>query len=87
MIYLDNAASTPVLESVKTKLINTLDIFGNPSSLHDEGVKAKKIITESKSIIANKLNCTPEEIYFTSGATIVIVFYLKDLRVVYYVLQ
>ena len=69
MIYLDNAASTPLLPSVKEKLISCLDVYGNPSSLHDEGFKARGLINESKEIISNKLNCSPDELYFTSGAT------------------
>lgn len=69
MIYLDNAASTPVLDSVKAKLINTLDIYGNPSSLHDEGIKARKVVNESKDIISRQINCSSDELYFTTGAT------------------
>lgn len=69
MIYLDYAASTPILPEVKQKLINTLDIYGNPSSIHDEGIKARKIVDEAKDIVAQKINCTSEEVYFTSGAT------------------
>lgn len=68
-IYLDNAASTPILPQVKSKLLETLDIFGNPSSLHSEGQKAKSIINESKEIIAARLNCDTDELFFTSGAT------------------
>lgn len=69
MIYLDNAASTPILPQVKEKLMSCLDIYGNPSSIHAEGIKAKKLIKESKEIISKKLNCYEDELYFTSGAT------------------
>lgn len=69
MIYLDYAASTPVKKEVKQKLMSCLDIYGNPSSLHDAGAAAKKIITESKNIISKSINCNPDEINFTSGAT------------------
>jgi len=69
MIYLDHAASTPVLPQVKEKLIETLDIYGNPSSLHEEGQKAKDIISEAKNIISKRLKCSEDELYFTSGAT------------------
>lgn len=68
-MYLDYAASTPILPNVKDKLIEVLDYYGNPSSLHSDGQKAKKIIDDSSDIIANLLNCNPEEIYYTSGAT------------------
>lgn len=69
MIYLDYAASTPVLPQVKEKLIKTLDIYGNPSSLHDEGQKANEIIWKTKDIVSKTLNCSKDEIFFTSGAT------------------
>ena len=69
MIYLDNAASTIVLPEVKAKLIECLDIYGNPSSLHEEGFKAKQLINEAKITIAQKLNCSISELFFTSGAT------------------
>lgn len=69
MIYLDNAASTPILPQVKSKLLSCLDIYGNPSSLHNEGAKAKQLINETKIIIAHKLHCSTDELYFTSGAS------------------
>lgn len=69
MIYLDNAASTPILQQVKEKLLRCLEIYGNPSSIHNEGIKAKNIIYEAKDIISNRLNCESDELYFTSGAT------------------
>lgn len=69
MIYLDNSASTPLLPQVKDKLLSILDIYGNPSSIHSEGNKAREIINKSKEIIANKLHCSSEELHFTTGAT------------------
>lgn len=69
MIYLDNAASTPVLPQVREKLNSVLDIYGNPSSVHDMGLSAKKIIWDAKDTIAEKIGCDVDEIYFTSGAT------------------
>lgn len=69
MIYLDYAASTPVLPEVKVKLYLNLNTYGNPSSLHNEGYKSKELIDEAKNIIANKLSVHTDELYFTSGAT------------------
>lgn len=69
MIYLDNAASTPLLPSVKEKLLKVLDVYGNPSSIHKQGRIAKELINNSKNIIANKLNCNEDELFFTSGAS------------------
>lgn len=68
-MYLDVAASTKISAQVKEELLRVLDIYGNPSSLHKAGTEAKKIILNSTDNIANKLNCKPEEIHYTSGAT------------------
>lgn len=68
-IYLDNNASTPLDPEVKNVLVNTLEVFGNPSSLHEEGRKAKAILNASRAVIAEKLQVKPTEIVFTSGGT------------------
>lgn len=68
-IYLDYAASTPVKPQVINIFTKSLDIYGNPSSVHEEGLKAKRLIDNASNIIANKLNCKPEEIHYTSGAS------------------
>lgn len=68
-IYLDYAASTPVKPQVVNIFTKSLNIYGNPSSVHEEGLKAKRLIDNASNIIANKLNCLPEEIYYTTGAT------------------
>lgn len=68
-MYLDNAASTRISNEVENKLKSSLSIFGNPSSEHDEGWKAKQLIYEATDIISKSLNCKPEEVYYTSGAT------------------
>lgn len=69
-VYLDNAATTPldpeVFESMKPFL---LEDFGNPSSTHVHGRKAKTAIESARKQIASLLNCTPGEIIFTSGGT------------------
>ena len=69
MIYMDNAASTEVSENVKKVLLNTLDKFGNPSSIHKYGEDAARIIMKTSDIIAESINCSPDEIYYTNGAT------------------
>ena len=68
-IYLDSAASTPLLPQVKQKLNQVLSIYANPSSLHALGIQAKSLIAQSSDTIAKCLNCKPEELYYTSGAT------------------
>ena len=69
-IYFDNAATSPlrkeVIESINEVLLET---YGNPSSNHSFGRKAKNIIENSRKIIASELNASPKEIIFTSGGT------------------
>lgn len=67
-IYFDNAATTPMLDEVveAVNLINK-EIYGNPSGVYADGMKAKKILTDARKTIAGTINCKPEEVYFTSG--------------------
>ena len=68
--YLDNAATTKPFESVKNKMIETLEeSYGNPSSLHSKGVEAEQYIKEAKKVIASNLKVDEKEIIFTSGGT------------------
>ncbi|WP_353151174.1 cysteine desulfurase family protein [Flavobacterium sp.] len=69
-IYLDNAATTPLREEVIQTMIAVLqNDFGNPSSTHSFGRSAKSIIETSRKTIAKYLNCSAQEIIFTSNAT------------------
>ncbi len=69
-IYLDHAATAPedkrVLEVMRKISAET---YGNPSSIHKEGVAAKKILEEARKNIADILRARPDEIIFTSGGT------------------
>ena len=70
MIYLDNAASTPVHEQVLQEMIPYLqDQFGNPSSIHKYGRTANRAMKNARKQIANLINAEPEEILITSGGT------------------
>lgn len=69
-IYLDNAATTPLEPVVLECMIDAYQkVFGNPSSNHQFGRKAKTILEGSRKQIAKLLNCEAFEIYFTSGGT------------------
>ena len=67
-IYFDNAATTPlrleVIDSISSCLLET---FGNPSSTHTFGRKAKTAIEAARKNIAKQLHAVPSEIIFTSG--------------------
>ncbi len=70
LIYLDNAATTPVDKDVIKAMLPFLDEkFGNASSLHKYGMDAKQALDKSREIIACKINAKPEEIIFTSGGS------------------
>ena len=70
MIYLDNAATTPVDEKVLEKMRLYFDEkYGNPSSLHQKGQEAKLALEESRKVIARSINAKSDEIIFTSGGT------------------
>lgn len=69
-IYFDNAATTKIDESVMKAMTPYFNLeFGNASSIHEFGQKAEAGILNSKYIISKFLNCKPNEIIFTSGAT------------------
>ena len=69
-VYLDNAATTPIDPLVFEAMIPVLkDGFGNPSSTHSHGRKVKSVIERARKNVARHLNCSPGEIFFTSGGT------------------
>ncbi len=67
--YLDYNASAPILREVREYVISTLDVVGNPSSIHNSGREAKKIIEKSREQLAVLINSDKNNIIFTSGAT------------------
>lgn len=69
-IYLDYAAATPVDPRVREKMEPYFsEVFGNPSSVHQEGQQARAAIEHARRQVAQLLHAHPEEIIFTSGAT------------------
>ena len=69
MIYLDNAATTPLSDAAKKAIIEHLDDFGNPSSQYELGRKSRLLIEDARERIARCINADPNEIYFTSGGS------------------
>lgn len=69
MIYLDNASTTKPSENVKNAVIDAMENFGNPSSMHRLGIDAEKIVKNSKSEVAKVLGVNSDDIFFTSGGT------------------
>ena len=69
-IYLDNAATTPIAKEVIDVMQESMsENFGNPSSTHQFGRKAKNLVETARKNIANLLNASAAEIIFTAGGT------------------
>ena len=69
-IYLDYAATTPVHPEVRAAMLPYLgEEFGNPSSAHACGVRARQAVERAAAQVAGLINCRPEEVFFTSGGT------------------
>jgi cysteine desulfurase len=69
-IYLDNAATTPMAKEVIDVMQESmLENFGNPSSTHQFGRKAKNLVETARKNIAHLLNSSASEIIFTAGGT------------------
>ncbi len=69
-VYLDNASTTSVSKEVYKAMKPYLkEEFGNPSSLHNKGIKIRKVVNSSRKEVANLLQCDHKEVYFTSCGT------------------
>lgn len=69
-IYVDYAATTPLDARVAEVITSTMNgIFGNASSVHAFGRRAKVLMEESRELIATSIGAEPSEIFFTSGGT------------------
>ena len=69
-IYLDNAATTPILPEVIDVITNTMiNFYGNPSSTHQIGRKSKSLVETARKNIAKQFNAASNEIIFTAGGS------------------
>lgn len=68
-VYLDHNATTPPLASISRSLLDWLEVWGNPSSIHWAGRGPKTILRETREKLAAGLGCHPLELVFTSGGT------------------
>jgi cysteine desulfurase len=69
VIYLDHAATTPMLPEAIDAMTEELGRLGNPSSLHDAGRRARRVVEESREQIAEVFGARASEVIFTSGGT------------------
>jgi cysteine desulfurase len=68
-VYLDHAATTPILPEAAAAMTARLGAVGNPNSLHASGRAARRVVEESRETVARALGCRPGEVVFTSGGT------------------
>lgn len=68
-VYLDHAATTPMVDVAVEAMVARMREVGNASSLHASGRRARRIVEESRETIAQALNARPGEVVFTSGGT------------------
>lgn len=69
-VYADHAATTPVHEAARKAMLHCLEEdYGNPSSLHSVGQRAREILDQARADVAQCLNADPSEIYFTGGGS------------------
>lgn len=69
-VYLDNAATTAMAPEVVDAMVPVMrDLFGNPSSTHHKGRESRSRVEMARKSIAKHLNCSPMELFFTSGGT------------------
>jgi cysteine desulfurase len=70
MIYFDNSATTPIYPQALDAYVKTSQrIIGNPSSLHDLGNQANRLLQQARKQIAELIQVSASEVYFTSGGT------------------
>src|SRR5947199_1938142 len=69
MVYLDHAATTPMLPQAAEVMAALLSQPGNASSLQAAGRRARRVVEESRETIAAALGARPSEVVLTSGGT------------------
>ncbi len=68
-IYLDHAATTPMVEEALIAMTAQLAWLGNPSSLHTHGRATRKTLEDAREVIANEVGALPSEVIFTASGT------------------
>ncbi len=79
VVYLDHAATTPMLPAAIAAYAEAMSVVGNPASVHSQGQNAKRMLEESREIVATSLACDPIEVVFTGSGTEAINLGIKGL--------
>ena len=68
-VYLDWNATTPLRPEAREAMAAAWDLPGNPSSVHDEGRKARRLVEDARAAVAGAVGALPRNVVFTSGGT------------------
>jgi cysteine desulfurase len=68
-VYLDWNATAPLRPEAREAMLATLDLAGNPSSIHAEGRAARRVVENAREQVAALVGARPEDVVFTSGGT------------------
>ncbi len=68
-VYLDWNATTPLRDEARAAMLAAMDAVGNPSSVHDEGRKARRIVEDARAAVASAVGAEARQVVFTSGGT------------------
>jgi len=68
-VYLDWNATTPLRPEARAAMEAAWEISGNPSSVHSEGRKARRLVEDSRAAVAEAVGARPQDVVFTSGGT------------------
>ena len=69
LVYMDNNATTPIHPEVKKELIEKMDLYGNPSSMHEFGRTARKEVERARELISGFIGAESDEVVFTGGGS------------------
>lgn len=78
-VYLDHAATTPMLPAAIAAYTEAMSVVGNPASIHSQGQNAKRMLEEAREAVAASVGCEPIEVVFTSSGTESVNLALKGL--------
>jgi cysteine desulfurase len=68
-VYLDWNATTPLRPEARQAVADACDLNGNPSSVHTEGRKARRLVEEARAAVAEAVGGRPQDVIFSSGGT------------------
>src|SRR5690349_15371639 len=68
-VYLDWNATTPLRPEARAAMAEAWDLSGNPSSIHAEGRRARRLMEDARAAVAGAVGALPRNVVFTSGGT------------------